>query len=314
VASEADSRPTTIALSELPPAEIPVGADLVFTVRLCCPTGGDLHGGSVKVMAGEEVAATRELRVRGEGGVSETEPFTLTAPLQIGDYVWTVLFPRQEIDGIIYEQSVVPISFKTKPRATSLAVWDTPSPVVMGERFNVKVGAKSTTDYHLEGACVDIVDERGIVVGSGVLGKEPWPGTTALFWTEVSLTAPEDERTWSWSARFSADKLGLPHDGASGAFSFFTTRPPEHVVEVIVVVKDTEATIRDAEVRLGRHRGATNEAGVVRLSVPKGTYDLIVWKVGYEITAREVEVTQNVTIRVEGKELTQEDPYADLYT
>jgi hypothetical protein len=312
MAVEADEHPVTIALSESPPAEIPVGAALVLAVRVSSPSGTDLRGGRVDVMAAEKMAATHELLRRAEGqDFSETEPFTLRAPEQIGEHVWTVLFPRQEIDGVVYQQSRLPVSFRTKPHATSLAVWDIPSPVVTGERFNIKVGAKSTADCLLKGARVDIVDETGATAGSGTLGQEPWPGTTALFWTEVAVRAPADERIWSWSVRFAADDLALPHDGVSGSFSFSTTLPPDHVVTIIAVVQDSEVAVRDAEVRLGSHRGATDEVGIARLAVPDGTYDLIVWKVGYEMSSRKVEVTRDVTIRVEGIELPPKNPYGN---
>ena len=289
-----DGRPTSIALNEALPAEVPVGAAVVLAVRVSSPSGGAQagaaqRGGMVNVMAGEDTVATREILVRGEGDdFSDAEAFTLTAPEHLGEYSWTVLFPRQEIDGVVYQQSALPMVFRTRPQATSLVVWDIPSPVVMGERFTVKVGAKSTADCQLEGARVDIADETGAVVGSGTFGKEPWPGTTALYWTEVPLTAPSGERIWSWSARFAPAGLTLPHDGAAGTFSFSTTPPPEHVVEVIAVFRDTGAAVRDAEVRLG---------------VPKGTYDLIVWKALYETVPTTVDVTRDVTIRVEGKEL-----------
>jgi hypothetical protein len=297
-----DARSTVIALKEALPAEIPVGTSFGLAVRVSCQGGGTLPGGLVNIKDGNDIVATRELLVSGDD-FTETEPIALTAPDQVGEYLWTAEFPKQEIDGVVYEQSALPILFKTKPHAMSLAVWDVPSPVVMGERFTVKVGAKSTADSPLQNAHVDVIDESGALVGSGTLGEEAWPGTAALFWAEVPLTAPSDERICSWSVRFAADELSLPHDSASGAFSFSTTPPPQHVVEITAVVKDTEAAIPDAIVRLGRHRGCTDDSGLVRLGVPKGTYDLIVWKAGYETTPTTLEVTRDVAIRVEGKEL-----------
>lgn len=305
---EGDGRPTSITLKEALPAEVPVSAAFVLAVRVSSPSSGAQAGaaqrGVVTVMAGEDTVATREVLVRGEGeDFSDAETFALRAPEQLGACAWTVVFPRQEIDGVVYEQSALPIAFRTRPQATSLAVWDIPSPVVMGERFTVKVGAKSTADGQLEGARIDIADEAGAVVGSGTLGKEPWPGTTALYWTEVALTAPAGERIWSWSARFAADGLALPHDGASGAFSFSTTLPPEHLVEVVAVVRDTLVPVSDAVVRLGPHRGVTDEAGVVRLRVPTGTYEVVVWKALYQTVPTTVDVARDVAIRVEGKQL-----------
>ena len=305
-AGVSEGRATTIALKEVPPAEMPVGAPVVLQVRICCPSGGGDGSGQVNVVSGERIIATRDVLVRGEGeDFSEAEAFTLKAPEQIGEHAWDVVFPRQEIDGVVYEQSTLPVSFKTRPQATSLAVWDVPSPVVTGERFTIKVGAKSTADSQLRGARVDIADEAGAVIGGGTLGNEPWPGTTALFWTEIALTAPVSDRIWSWSVRFAADGLALPHDGAAGTFSFSTTLPPEHVVEVIALVTDTHAPVPEAVVRLGRHRGVTDESGVARVAVPTGTYELVVWQARYEAAPRTVDVTGDVTIRIEGKKLAE---------
>lgn len=223
--------------------------------------------------------------------------------------------PPQECDATVDQQSAGLVACKAGSRSASVAVWDIPSPVVVGGCFTVKVGAKSSAECSLAGARIEVADETGVVIGSGTLGNEPWPGTSALVWTEVTLVAPAEERGCSWSVKCVADDPAL--DDVSGRFSFSTSLPPECLVEIVAVVKDSESAVRNAEVALGRHRGTTDDAGVVRLAVRKGSYDLVVWKVGYQIAERRVDVTQDVTITLEAVALPSEEPddlYADLYT
>ena len=49
----------------------------------------------------------------------------------------------------------------------SLAVWDVPMPVVAGEPFSIKVGAKSSAGRALGGRRVEVSDAAGAVVASG---------------------------------------------------------------------------------------------------------------------------------------------------
>jgi hypothetical protein len=108
------------------------------------------------------------------------ERLVVVAPATVGTYSWTLLFLRQQICGVVHEQTSLPIVFATRPLASSVAIWDVASPVVVGERFTIKVGAKSAVSCGLDGATVEILDEAGTVVGSGRLGGTPWEGTCAL--------------------------------------------------------------------------------------------------------------------------------------
>ena len=73
---------------------------------------------------------------------------------------------------------------------SSLAVWDIPTPAA-GERFAIKVGAKSSAGCALGDRRIEVID-GATVVAVGRLGDAPWPGTDALFWAEIELRAPDE--------------------------------------------------------------------------------------------------------------------------
>ena len=192
---------TNLELSQSVPPEVAAGTEIAVTVKVWCSCGCDLRGGSVAVKAAEETVATAEL-TECHDGRSETSGLTIKVPAQLGEYAWSILVPRRKIRGVVHKRSALPISFRTMPHATSLAVWGNPSPVVVGNPFKIKVGAKSSGACELQGAQIEIQDETGARIGVGTLGDTAWVETDALYWTEVDLTAPMKVGVASWSARF----------------------------------------------------------------------------------------------------------------
>lgn len=187
----------------------------------------------------------------------------------------------------------------TEPHETTLAVWDLASPLVVGRRSTIKVGAKCSRGCDLTGADIELRSDTGFKVGSAKLGATPWPGTSALYWTEVDLTVPATEGPYSWTVAVQAAERESPHQQASSTFRFVVVKPPEHSVTLKITRKDTEAAVEDVEVRLGVFRAATDEAGSATVEVPRGTYDLTAWKAGYEVASRTVEVTGDVDIELQ---------------
>jgi len=288
------------------PPEVPAGTVIALQVRVW-GAGRDLRGGRIEIIAAEEVVATAEL-IEFRDGFSETEPFAAKAPDRVGEFTWTVRFPPQTIDGIAYDEGALQVSSQTAPHRTSLAVWAIPSPVRMAERLAITVGAKSSGACALSGAKVEISDETGTMVGEGVLGDTPWPGTDALYWTEIGLTAPSEEGMRHWSATFAATELELPHLFSSAQFSFMTVKPPEHSVAIKVITSDDATPLEKVQVALGPYRAATDNAGLARIEVPTGKYDLAVWKAGFEAASKIVDVAANLIVQLEltrrAKELT----------
>ena len=100
----------------------------------------------------------------------------------------------------------------------------------------------------------------------------------------------------------------MPHEDASATFRFRTVRPPDHGVTVTVAERGTDTPLENVQVRLGVYRASTDERGRASLAVPTGSYDLYLQKVGYEMRAETVEVTETVSIQVEAVAAPDPDP------
>ena len=162
---------------------------------------------------------------------------------------------------------------------TSLAVWDVPT-AAAGERFAVKIGAKSSAGCAMAGCRIDVLDGAGAVVASERLGATAWPGTDALFWAGVELSAPAEPGAAHFAVRFDGKQLDEPHRGAELAFNVSVVARPEHTVTVQITAAGEP--IDQAYVRLGPYRAITDATGMAAINVAEGRYELVVWKAGYD--------------------------------
>jgi hypothetical protein len=206
---------------------------------------------------------------------------------------------EQEKEVALHEESSAPFSFITKPHATSMAVWDVPSPIVFNAKFKLKVGVKCSAECELTGKEIEIYNQEGSKVAAQTLGSVPWTATGTLYWTEVELKSPGTEGAHSWTAKFPEPDLELPHEGDAYTFGFRTVRPPECEVTVEVIDKDTKTPIKNAVVILRPYQGATDDGGVARVRVPKGDYELYVWRVNRWPFQTTVKVASDIAIKAE---------------
>lgn len=296
-----------IALSGPLPPDVEAGSELSLGVRVTCPFGCDLGGESIRVLAVDGSVLTAEL-VRHEEGLNEADILTLRAPIEVGEHTWTVLLPAHEVDGVVHEEDSLRVSTTVRPHKTSVAVWDLPTPVVIGERFSAKIGIRCSVECRLTGELFEVRNEAGTRVGEGSLGDGPWPGTQALYWAEVLLEAPPREGTFTWSVGPVAPESGSSHRRASAVISFCTVGPPQHTVAVAVVRDDTGEPIDKVEVRIGIYRASTDERGIARFDLPSGEFDLVAWKPGFATDPRTVEVIGDMEVRIEARYVPQPNP------
>lgn len=204
------------------------------------------------------------------------------------------------------EEISAPFSFVVKPHATSIAVWDVPSPIAFGDEFKLKVGVGCSAGCKLTGSEIEIYDHEGERVATDTLGDVPWSGATALSCAEVELKAPSMEGRYRWTVKFPKPDLELPHEEASCTFALAAARQPEHVVTVEAIDRDTKTPVKNALVvlRPRKYRGyiyssRTDDSGVARLSVPKGEYQTAVKGDGKESFPGIIKVASDVTIKAE---------------
>ena len=279
-------------------------------MKVSCPHGCDLRERVISIVASDGVVAGSSPLAEFANHVNETTEFTVLAPNEVGEYPWTVVFPTEQADDLVHTEGSIPIAVRTLAHDTSLAVWGVPSPIVMGHRFRIQVGATCSSGCDLKGKEIEICDETGASIALGTLGETPLDGTRALYWTEVDLVAPMIDGSTSRSVRFAPTELRLPHGGASARFGFETVEPPECSLAVKVVQKDVGTPVEDAQVRLGVYFAYSDANGLAKVAMPRGTYRLDVLKTGYEASSRELELKDDVTVEVEVAVVPPENPDA----
>jgi hypothetical protein len=189
---------------------------------------------------------------------------------------------------------------------TSLVVWDIPTPAA-GERFAIKVGAKSSTGCALGGRGIEVLDGEAIVT-VGHLRDTPWPGTDALFWADAELLAPDRPGLLTLAVRLDAADLNAPHEGATAPFTITVIARPEHTLTVKVIADGVP--VEGAIVRLGPVRASTDASGIAAVELAKGRYELVVWKAGYDAPVTPVTVNADAFAQVDVRVVPQADPDA----
>lgn len=290
---------TSVSIVKAVPVVPYAGADMKIKIKVLCASKCNLQGNKVRIADGEGSIVKESALVSFDETGNETAEFVVKAPTNPGEYAWTAVFVASEKEGVLHEECSTSFSFVVKPHTTSMAVWDMPSPIVFNTRFKIKVGVQCSAKCSLAGNAVEIYNHQGAKVATGKLGDTRWSDTGGLYWTEVEIHAPDLEGYFEWEAKFPKSGPELDHEGTRYTFGFRTTKPPEHVVMVEVVSKDTNAPIDHAEVILHPYRGYTDERGIARLMVPKGEYDLYVSAIEMQTFQTSVKVSDDVTIRAE---------------
>ena len=179
----------------------------------------------------------------------------------------------------------------------SVAVWDLPSPVVIGRRAALKAGVSCPYSCSLTGTVIEVRDEQGAILGSGVVGSDPWHATMALHWVEFDVAAPRTEGIHTWSVHAAAPDG--EHTAPESIVRVVASRPPEHRVTFEVREQKTGIPVADVALRIGAFRATTDDVGRAQVDVPGGKYDVHAWKVGYDLLSSAASVTDDTTLRLE---------------
>jgi hypothetical protein len=281
------------------PVQIDAGADITLKVRVSCPHACDLQGKTVQLLA-QDGALIKEVSLGSfRKGTNETSEFTAKAPAEVGECTWSVVFPAQDVGDVSHLASSTSIRFTVKAHLTTVIVWDSPSPTPMNCQFTIKVGVKCSAECQLTDAAVEVYDGAGAQVATGRLGATPLPQTSNLYWAEVELAAPANEDVHTWTVKFPAAGLELPHEAASSRFHFRTARPPEHWLTVHVIDKESRMPIKNVHVLAHPFRTFTDAQGVAKLQVPNGKHELYAAKDDYATFQTDIDTSSDAAIEVE---------------
>jgi len=282
---------------DISPSEVDAGAALTVTVRVACPHGCDLTGQGVSIRHQDDTELATGALGKRDGETEATSRLVLRAPLATGEHICRAVLAAHEKAGISHDETSTAFSFAAKPHETSVNVWGVPSAIAAGERFSLKVGIKCSAGCKLTGRPLNVLDHEGTQVGAGSLPGDIWPGTDALYFTEVEAPAPPTTGDYKWSVETPETESGAPHAAGSFAFTVKVVSAPDHEVTVEAFDSETHSPIKGAHVLLHPYRALTDETGVAKVKVAKGRYKLVVSGFRYIAYHSIIDVAGDVTTR-----------------
>lgn len=288
---------TTCAV-RVTPDVVEANDEVRLQVTVSCSPACDLRGHAVSIRneAGADVA--RLELARFDGTANQTDEFVLKAPFNPGSYIWSAVCPPIVKPHVSCPEATSAISFVVKPHTTNVVVWDIPSPIVLGERFKVKVGIKCVHECSLADHDVEVWSHEGTPIGKGKLSDDRWPGTSALYAGEIELDAPDEEGLYTWTVK-GPSTSDIPHAEASVSFGLRVVTHPECVVTVEAVDQASQTPLTGARVVMHPYKAVTDERGVAHVRVAKGAYKLFVSQTRYLTFGSPVDVAADMTTRAE---------------
>jgi hypothetical protein len=192
----------------------------------------------------------------------------------------------------------------------SLAVWDVPIPVVAGEKFSIKVGAKSGSGRPLAGCRVDVTDSTGAVVATGKFREAPLPETEALYCAALDVRAPVEQQVAEYAVHFIPDSAEPVQEAVATRFSVVVTAKPEHSLIVKVTEQTTAEALGGVEIRVGAFGGRTDAAGRAELRVCKGEYQLQLFRTAHIAPAQPINIKGDASVELTMLHVPEDHPDA----
>lgn len=299
MASPSDEVGYTTCVVDVSPNVVDAEEEMTLWAKATSSPRCDLRGHSllVKDQTGASVARIELSNFDGE--TNETDALIVNAPIVPGEYTWLVVSAAVVKDGVAYAEAASPISFTVKPHRTYVVAWDIPAAVLAGDRFRIKVGMKCAHECRMTHQDFGIYDHEGTLVSTTTLPDEQHPGTSGLCVAEVELEAPAVEGLYTWSIKIPKSDDGVPHAEGSTSLGIRVVGHPECVVTIETVDRLSQMPLTGARVVMHPYRAVANERGVAEVKVPKGAYRLFVSQTSYLTISQPVEVTADMTARVE---------------
>ena len=284
---------------EVSPGEVDAGAEMTLKAKASCSPAADLRGQALQIMDQDGALVESAELTEFDGESNETSEFAVKAPVEPGAYTWLAVCPALATAGPSSEETSAPFSFTVKPHSTRVVVWDVPSTIESGETFSVKLGVNCSSECRPDGWTVEVRDQDGGKRAIVTFGGEPWPGTSALYYAEVELSAPDTDGLHTWEARALAADLHLPHAEAVASFGVRVVPAPECLLMVVAVDMESQTPVQGAKVVVHPYKTFTDERGVAEVRIPKGEYRLFVSGKKYFPFRSDGEIKTDVTIKAE---------------
>lgn len=298
-----------IAVTAQPKEAFP-GTNATLKVEVTCEEDFQLTGQRLSLVdsAGEELA---QAVLGTDLGTSHGATLEFCAPRTVGTHELKVKLISKTGQNYVPEVAA-DLSITVVSHLVTVSAWKVPSAIVAGESARVFVGAKCSSNRSLASIPVVVRDHTGQQVWAGALSENTWPGTTALYFTEVDMIAPPDQGEYTWQVE--ASGLGDESSNVKETFEFLVRTVPAPEVEVSVVAKDhsTGDPVPGLQVVIHPYRAVTDKDGAARIKVVKGTYKLFVTGLNYVGFQTVVDVDADVTIDAElvvEKEVDHYDSY-----
>ncbi len=194
----------------------------------------------------------------------------------------------------------------------NVVVWDVPSAVACGDRFECLVGIKCEAGCASPGWQIDVLDAAGRVVASAAAGDAPWPGTAGLYCRRFELSAPAEPGLSRWqvvataaavagpgTASEATGAAGAAHAEARASFNVRTVPEADCRLRVIAVERESGAPVAGLKVVVHPYRALTDATGAAELELPRGAFRLFVTGKDFFPFRCDGELDCNMTIRAE---------------
>ena len=284
---------------ELSPSEVDAGADMTLQGKVDCSPAGDLRGTTLLIKDQDGALAQNLELTEFDGETNQTNECAMKAPVKPGVYTWLAVYPAHSKAGTSSETTSAGFSFTVKPHRTRVVVWDVPSAIERGKKFSVTLGIKCSSECRPDGWAIEIRDHEGETRATTTLSDDPWPGTAALYYAVVDLSAPDTEGPYTWEAKTLVGGLDVAHAECATRFGVRVVPTPEHVLTVVAIDAESQTPVKGVKVVVHPYHAFTDERGVAEMRVPKGEYRLFVSGKNYAPFRRDVDVTADLTTAAE---------------
>jgi hypothetical protein len=281
---------------ELSSGIVDAGGELKLKVSLVCNQPKEWVSRVVEIRDERNMTTAEAEFVTFDGNASETEWFAVKVPKEPGDYTWLAAV---SFSGDTPSETATSVAFTVRAHTLNVVVWDVPSATVTGGAFRIHVGIKCSSNCCLEGHAFDVLDGEGALVATDRLGPQTWQNTEALHFSQIELRAPNARGRQEWKVDVPKSIDGLPHAAASATFGLVFVPPPECLLAVEAVDRDTREPITGAQIVAHPYRTFADSDGKAEMRVPKGEYTLFVSRRKYLPTKLAVAVTGDLQVTAE---------------